>query len=384
MNLLTRLNKVTAKTLFHTESLGSYFEPLIQRVKPAWRTHWFRAQVLSFKPLRDDVLQLELAPQKTWPQAKAGQHVLLTLEINGRLMTRPFSISSAPDQRQTLQPKKRFIRLTIKHTADGAFTSALSRHISAGGFVNLSAPQGEFLFGDSVLNLPARQLWLVAAGSGITPFMAMLHQLALSTHRSKPPLSNAIQSSDHKPSSTIRLVYFAKAGDHLYVDELTVLAQQLPQLNVKLLVRKNGDSLVDALQGCLASSQVLICGPGQFKQDVDNQLDAINHPPQHRQAEYFQAPILPKTDNGEQHIQLTQRGKQTQLTLATNDTLLNGLEQHGISVTFGCRIGVCHQCQCVKKSGVVRNLRTGELSQQGEQLIQLCISQAVTPLELEL
>lgn len=373
MNLLTRLNKVTAKTLFHTESLGSYFEPLIQRVKPAWRAHWFRAQVLSVKPLRDDVLQLELAPQKSWPQAKAGQHVLLTVELNGRLMTRPFSISSSPEQHHAQYPKTRVIRLTIKHNADGAFTSGLSRHITAGCYVNLSAPQGDFVLGESVVALPETPLWFVAAGSGITPFMAMLHQLALSIERS------VLQSS-----SPIQLIYFAKAGEHLYVDELTALAQQIPQLSVKMLVRKNGDSLAAALQECPAASQVLICGPGKFKQDVDCQLDAINHPPQHRQAEYFQAPVLPQTDNGHQHIQLTQRGKQTQLILATNDTLLNGLELQGITANFGCRIGVCHQCQCVKKTGVVRNLRTGELSQQGEQLIQLCISQAVTPLELEL
>ena len=367
MNLLTRLNQVTAKTLFHTDSLGSYFEPIMQRIKPAWRTHWFRAQVLGHQLLRADVVQLDLSADKAWPQAIAGQHVLLTVEINGRLMTRPFSISSAPDQFHSQYPKKRVIRLTIKTHVDGAFTAKLLANITAGSYVNLSAPQGEFAVSDRIQ--PSTPLWFVAAGSGITPFMAILNQLAL---------------LPQQPQNPINLVYFAKPGEHLYVDELMALQQQLNQLKVQLLIRKNGDNLTDALSDCTVQSQVLVCGPGQFKQDVDRQLDAINHPLKQRQAEYFQAPVMSQTHSGEQHIQLTQRGKQTQLTLATNNSLLNGLEQQGISANFGCRIGVCHQCQCIKKSGVVRNMRTGEISQQGEQLIQLCISQAVTPLELEL
>lgn len=37
-----------------------------------------------------------------------------------------------------------------------------------------------------------------------------------------------------------------------------------------------------------------------------------------------------------------------------------------------------------KKTGVGRNLKTGELSDNGEQFIQLCVSQAVSDLELQL
>ncbi|MGI1998971.1 flavin reductase family protein [Shewanella frigidimarina] len=340
----------------------------MQCIKPAWRTHWFRAKVLGHELLRADVLQLDLSPEKAWPQAIAGQHVLLTVEINGRLMTRPFSISSAPEQSHNQYPKKRVIRLTIKTNVDGAFTAKFLANIATGGYVNLSAPQGEFILSDSVLTEPSTPLWFVAAGSGITPFMAMLNQLALLP----------------QPQNPIELVYFAKAGEHLYVDELMALQQQLSQLKVQLLIRKNDDNLVDALSDCTVQSQVLICGPSQFKHDVDQQLDAMKHPRQQRQAEYFQAPTFTQTAAGEQHVNLTQCGQTSQLVLAAKDTLLSGLEQQGISANFGCRIGVCHQCQCVKKSGVVRNLRTGELSQSGEQLIQLCISQAVTPLELEL
>ena len=50
---------------------------------------------------------------------------------------------------------------------------------------------------------------------------------------------------------------------------------------------------------------------------------------------------------------------------------------------FGCGMGICHQCQCVKKKGLVKNIRTGQLSDYGEELIQLCVSQVMSDVELE-
>ena len=59
------------------------------------------------------------------------------------------------------------------------------------------------------------------------------------------------------------------------------------------------------------------------------------------------------------------------------------LLERGDPVNYGCKMGICHQCQCKKKSGVVKNIRTGEISDRGEELIQLCVSQVFTDLELE-
>lgn len=369
MNVLTRLNHATAKTFLHTDSIGSYLEPIIQRFKPAWRTHWFRARVLSIKNL-DGVVELLLSPEKHWPQAKAGQHVLLTLEVNGRLMTRPFSISSGPQQLSNDHPRQRSIRLTIKVNTEGGFTPKIVESVLTQRVVNISAPQGDFV----TVDFPNNPVWFVAAGSGITPFLAMLHHLA---HLAN---SSARSGANHP----IHLVYFAKALEHLYVDELLAISKVLPQLRLQLLVRQQGHHLSDALLNCDPSSQVFVCGPAQFKHAVDQQLDMLLHPQQQRRAEYYQAPVVAQQSTGEHDVLVIQRSTSTLLTLTADDNLLTGLEQQGIRANFGCRIGVCHQCRCVKKSGVVRNLRTGELSQQGEQLIQLCISQAVTSLELEL
>ena len=65
-------------------------------------------------------------------------------------------------------------------------------------------------------------------------------------------------------------------------------------------------------------------------------------------------------------------------------TLLEQAEAAGLSPEFGCRMGICHTCTCRKAAGAVRNLRTGEVSVQENEDIQLCISAPAGDVALEL
>ena len=65
-------------------------------------------------------------------------------------------------------------------------------------------------------------------------------------------------------------------------------------------------------------------------------------------------------------------------------TLLEQAEAAGLSPEFGCRMGICHTCTCRKAAGAVRNLRTGEVSNEENEDIQLCISAPAGDVALEL
>ncbi|WP_156499396.1 2Fe-2S iron-sulfur cluster-binding protein, partial [Oleiphilus sp. HI0061] len=65
-------------------------------------------------------------------------------------------------------------------------------------------------------------------------------------------------------------------------------------------------------------------------------------------------------------------------------TLLEISENQGLKPVAGCRMGVCHQCICKKKTGRVFNTRTQQYSDTGEEEIQLCVSVPVGKVELEL
>jgi ferredoxin len=65
-------------------------------------------------------------------------------------------------------------------------------------------------------------------------------------------------------------------------------------------------------------------------------------------------------------------------------TLLEQAEAAGLSPEFGCRMGICHTCTCRKAAGSVRNLLTGEISDEPDEDIQLCVSVPVGDVALEL
>ena len=47
-------------------------------------------------------------------------------------------------------------------------------------------------------------------------------------------------------------------------------------------------------------------------------------------------------------------------------------------------MGICHTCTTVKHAGVVRDVRTGQTTSDGECEIQLCISAPVGDVALDL
>ena len=81
-------------------------------------------------------------------------------------------------------------------------------------------------------------------------------------------------------------------------------------------------------------------------------------------------------------ITVTLNGKV--FTASDQQNLLIQLESQNAPVIRGCGIGVCHQCHCTKKSGLVKDLLTGDVSDSGEQIIQLCISKPLSDLEMSI
>ena len=65
-------------------------------------------------------------------------------------------------------------------------------------------------------------------------------------------------------------------------------------------------------------------------------------------------------------------------------TLLEQAEAAGLTPDFGCRMGICHTCTCRKAAGAVRNLLTGEVSEEEDEDIQLCVSVPAGDVALEL
>jgi ferredoxin len=64
--------------------------------------------------------------------------------------------------------------------------------------------------------------------------------------------------------------------------------------------------------------------------------------------------------------------------------LLDSAEQAGLRPAHGCRMGICNTCSCTKINGSVKNMLTGEIDSQSNSQIKLCISQAISPVTINL
>ena len=140
MTILTQVLDQFSKWFLHHQSFAGYMEPVMQAFKPAWRAGMFRAQVINVQELNGDYLSIQLKPSRKWPVHKAGQHISLTVEINGRLLTRVFTVASSAKHYNNTG----VIRLLIKANSMGRFTGLLNGALEIGAWCNISKPSGEF------------------------------------------------------------------------------------------------------------------------------------------------------------------------------------------------------------------------------------------------
>ncbi|HPY35819.1 MAG TPA: FAD-binding oxidoreductase, partial [Smithellaceae bacterium] len=102
------------------------------------------------------------------PPFQAGQYVSISLEAGGIRTSRPYSISSPPNQTG-------YYDLTIKRVEDGLISNYLLDHVKRDDFLTCSGPTGNFYHNPL---FHSRSMVCIAGGSGITPFMSMIQEIA--------------------------------------------------------------------------------------------------------------------------------------------------------------------------------------------------------------
>ena len=304
-------------------------------------------------------------PGKRWPGHSAGQHTMLTLAIDGRRLSRTFSITTPAHTNGR-------IAITVKRSRSNGTRISVSNwmfeHLAVGQIVQLRAPTGDF----SLKSPVPSQLLLLSAGSGITPVMAILRQLEVLA----------------LPNIAITFLHICRTeSDFIFAKELRALAARWAAL--RLVVHFSSTQgrfapshLADLVPG-LSQHEVYLCGPNAFADSAHAALRAAGVQHAIHQESFGGFSEAPNGVLGaSQKFAISLENNKQSFTLSAQTNLLDALETVGLSPAFGCRIGICKTCQCIKRSGVVKNLRTGEISDAPNELIQLCISAPRSPLEL--
>src|SRR5207248_8417568 len=99
-----------------------------------------------------------------WPGHRAGQHVDIRLTAeDGYQAERSYSIASAPDGER--------LELTVERLDDGEVSPYLTDELRAGDQIELRGPIGGYFVWQDGPDYPRL---MVAGGSGVVPFRAML------------------------------------------------------------------------------------------------------------------------------------------------------------------------------------------------------------------
>ncbi|OTG69556.1 oxidoreductase [Acinetobacter sp. ANC 4470] len=321
---------------------------IAEKINPLWAWKKVKATIVDIQAIATDFYQIQLQPNHNF-QAEAfcaGQSILVTVVIAGVRQQRHYSIVKMTDTGNIIIAVKR----------QGKVSHALT-HLIVGSVVEISQAQGDFS-----LNSSPDSILLLASGSGITAIYALLQQA----------LNQKMRQID--------LIYFSR--DEAFHAELLQLAEQHPQLQYHYFntVAQQQHLTLQLLESTVADfgqRQSYACGAAGMMQSLNQIYQQLGIAQQLKQ-EYFQV-LVDETASVQPVVFL-----RAQQEFEAKSNLLDSAEQAGLRPTHGCRMGICNTCTCTKVSGSTKNLLTGEIDHTSNIQIKLCISQAVSPVVINL
>ncbi len=305
---------------------------------------------------------------------RAGQYITIEETVEGTPVSRPFSISSTPDE----AAQNNFYEVTIKTGEDGFFAPWSQREWQVGTRLTCSEPSGTFYYEPL---RDTRHVVCLAGGSGITPFRSILRD-----------------SLHHYPDVRFTLLYGVTGPNELiFGNELSALQESYPdrfslvrvfseeteqdrvhsgagqqnetgfitaELIRKYIPKRGGKSGAKTNEEPALPS-VFICGPPAMYDFVSCELEAFSLPPRRlREENYGHSAADPaqvgrdnkpmgwvitvKKDHGSRHA-----GQKKVLTADPSETVLTALERAGLNPPAFCRSGECGWCRSRLVSGEI-------------------------------
>ena len=263
--------------------------------------------------------------------ARPGQFLTFHLNIDGNRVARCYSICSS-----TL--KKDYVEITPKRTKDGYASAFLNERATPGLVITASGPSGQFYFDEKVHG----EIVLIAAGSGITPMIAMLRYI-----------------EERTPQLPVTLLYCVRTPqDIIFRRELTRLCRALKQFRLTITLsapdagwtgnkgRINRELLLDRIVDFRIPT-FFLCGPGHFMRDVSVLLKELGVSAGQIKQESFgavrslAAPVR-SAETSVAVVEFARSGFQSKLIPGVS--LLEFAETVGVSIPNGCRQGQCGTC----------------------------------------
>jgi ferredoxin-NADP reductase len=270
------------------------------------------------------------------PPFRAGQYVNMSVDVDGVLTSRPYSIASPPGSD--------YLELTVRDRPGGFVAPYLLNEVKVGDELETTGPSGSF-YHEPLID--GDDLVFLAGGSGITPFVSIIR--------------DAIQ---RKCPLKMHLLYGSrKLDDVIYAGELNDLARQ-PGFKYTLVISEPPPDytglagfldakLIRDQIGSMAGKTFFICGPNVMYDFCLAALQELGVPRHKIRREVYgppanvtQEPGWPPDLRADQvfTVELVGRTQRT-LRAPAGEPLMNSLERYGVAVPAVCRSGECSACR---------------------------------------
>lgn len=333
------------------------------------------AQITSF------YLRPESGPLVTF---KAGQFLPVQVEIDGQVLSRTYSLSSAPDEDS--------YRISVKR--DGKVSAFLHDTLHQGSMLKGRHPAGGFTLQSD------RPTVLLAAGVGVTPFVSMLKQARIEQFklRKRQPLTLFFQvkNAQNRPffDELNQLVNDNNQG----IRVIWSMSQPEPHLKQGQDFHYHGRLSKELLQAVLPIDDYdfMICGPGEFMQQQYDTLLDLGVKDKRIFAEAFGPAALKRQQSGDEAVK--QYGPDTppatnavvkfaqsqveQAWTAEDGNLLEFAEQHGMQPEFSCRNGQCGSCKVKVTQGKVSHIQDTSFPLEQDEALLCCAVPAASSEEI--
>lgn len=289
------------------------------------------------------LLEFRAAPDAALPAFTAGAHIAIRLP-NGLL--RKYSLCNDPAERDRYQ-------VAVKREANGRGGSlALIDNTKVGDTLMVAPPVNDF-------GLPPRgqDFLFIAGGIGVTPMVAMIHELRAAGKR-------------------FRLFYFNRTP------EMTAFRETLSAAELKdsvVIHYDQGDparsfDLKPVLKERQNREHLYCCGPRPLMEAVRAMTDHWSPTAVHFEA--FSEAETHKASDKPFNVRLAKSGKV--VAVPVDKTILEVLRDDGLDVPSSCETGTCGTCRTKMLAGEADHRDLVLAEHEKADTIMICVSRAKT------
>jgi len=291
------------------------------------------AVLLSFEVTKD---------LRSFFEFTSGQYITLKSEINGEELRRSYSICTSPDENK--------LSVVVKAIENGIFSNFIKDKVEIDDYLEVNSPEGKFIYNTS--KDVAKNIFLIAAGSGITPIISIVKNIL-----------------HNEPLSTITLLFANKQiEDVIFYNELKSLESQFCE-KLKIIYifsRKDYDdhhfgridhgflnNIIHQELNFVNFSEFYTCGPEEMVKNIHNYLHSIGISKEIIKSELFyslenekelEKIITENADSGETKVEVIIDQESYHVTIDHTKNLLESLLDKGLDVPYSCKKGNCSSC----------------------------------------